>query len=71
MTRILAQQFDMVAYLADGQYGVTIGAEALMRWRDPAKGAAAPLDFLPVLEQGFVYAPPSSLGTAMDACFGR
>jgi diguanylate cyclase (GGDEF)-like protein len=44
----LELHYQPVVALADG---APVGAEALLRWRDPQRGLVAPLEFLPVAEE--------------------
>ncbi len=47
-------RFQPVVSLAEG---VTVGAEALIRWRHPIRGVVAPADFIGVAEQSDVILP--------------
>jgi diguanylate cyclase (GGDEF)-like protein len=47
-------RFQPVVSLAEG---VTVGAEALIRWRHPVRGVVAPADFIGVAEQSDVILP--------------
>jgi diguanylate cyclase (GGDEF)-like protein/PAS domain S-box-containing protein len=62
MRQALAQgrfrvHFQPQVQLAGAQAGRTIGAEALVRWRDPELGEISPGEFIPVAEEsGFIVA---------------
>ena len=47
-------RFQPVVSLAEG---ITVGAEALIRWRHPVRGVVAPADFISVAEQSDVILP--------------
>ena len=52
--------------------GRLIGAEALTRWRHPAKGVVSPADFIPLFEQnGFVYELDRFVWREVCACLRR
>ena len=59
MRQALAQQRFRLHYQpqVDVQSGQLLGAEALIRWRDPERGEVAPAQFIPVAEEsGFIVA---------------
>ncbi len=51
VTAIKEEQFELFYQLQNDRSGKVLGAEALIRWRDPSRGYIAPFEFIPLLEK--------------------
>jgi diguanylate cyclase (GGDEF)-like protein len=48
---LIAQQFSLVYQPQVDRFGNLLGAEALIRWQHPERGAVSPTEFIPVAEE--------------------
>lgn len=54
---ILSEGLEIYLQSQGNQHGEVLGAEALLRWKHPAKGMISPMDFIPIAEESGLIIP--------------